>query len=262
MTEAEIQETPPEKTEAEKTIEQAEQSTEFTETESSKDDVNLIQNQAARFAYIEQLERKINTDAFSENGEFLDIMQCKSQILVELVGVADYLDKMPADSPHRQAADILLKHLYKCYDKTESMYEKIASDRSKKRTERQMTDTIFSNAYRDEQIRRQMALLDDGDIFPTDRLINLSGIGLSAGSLGMVTQLIDSPTESIKAQLPDLIEEYTSKLTGTDLSGIHKKIGTIVEGLSALKNPQSMVNALENPNLISNVMSMMSGNSL
>ncbi len=233
------------------------ESTENQKTESgnvSEEALNAIRLQAARYAYIEKLENRLANEEHLTPRDINDVIHCKAQVLLELVGVSGYAAHISADSPNRMAVDTLIKHLYKCYDKTEQLRDKIMKNINQKRSKKQWEDfTLLSRPHDKFYIYRDEFLL------PQNNVINLTNIGLTAGTAGMLSQLIKNPSESIKAQMPDLIEEFASKITGTDKETTHKYINSLLEGLSNLKNPKSITAVLESIGSLTTMLSLKHG---
>ncbi len=219
-----------------------------------------INLQAARYAYIGNLESKILADdeSVSEN-DLMDVCNCKSQILVELVSVANYAEHLPADSPHKKASEVLTKHLYKCYEKIERVQERVRRAREKSKYMADVKQVGF-----EELPRRQASqnIITDEQLMPNRNVINLTGIGLTTGYIAMLSQLISNPVESIKAQMPNLIEELQKRLTGDDKIASDNYIGKLLTEMTGLKTEKAMTNALENSNLTAHIMSMVGGKSI
>lgn len=233
-----------------------------------------IELQAARYAYIENLERRIMADGFVEQGELEDAMNCKAQVLLELVAVEDYASKLSKDDPSLLAVGVLKDHLYKCYNKTEKMRDRLAQERQRKIMEKHYEEFNFQTSRRrvDDYIYREKifernskfgGVIHDNDMLPKNNMINLAGLGLSAGSLGMLSQLIKNPSETIKAQMPDLLTEFAAKITGQDKETITGFIGDLTTGLNALKSAKAMTDALEGLGSMAKMLSAIkSGNAI
>lgn len=226
-----------------------------SESYSSADALKL---QAARYLYIEKLENRLSAQDNLTSYDLNDIMHCKAQVLLELVGVSGYISKMPADSPLRKAADVLLKHLYKCYDKTESLREKVMRNRQGKRSQKQWEEYTYSLSERN----RRSGIVYDEMLLPPSNVIDLTQAGLTAGTLGLITQFIQNPSASIKAQMPELISEFASKITGEDEETTHKYITSVLEGLTKLKKHKSMSDVLEGVSTFTNLLGLNNGNAL
>lgn len=223
--------------------------------------------QAARYAYLEQLESRIFDDETIEAEEVGLVDMCKSQVLLELVCVADYVAQLPSDSAQKKAADVLLSHLYKCYDKANTMQQRARSTERETRYLKDVEHEAFSSTgshHRQQQqdMLHMGGIVTDRQLMPTANVINLTGLGLSGGSLAVLTQLINNPTETLKAQLPDLIEELGARLTGEDKMSAHQFIGRLLTDLTGLKNVNAMTNALEGRNIAVNMLAMATGKGL
>ena len=185
---------------------------------------DAIRLQAARYAYIEKLENRLASDEQLSPNDLNDVMHCKAQVLLELVGVSSYAAQLPSDNPNRKAVDVLIKHLYKCYDKTENLRAKIMKNVQDKRSKKQWEEyTLLAR--------------------PTDKFFIYRD-------------------ESIKAQMPDLIEEFAAKITGTDKETTHKFITNLLDGLTKLKNTKSMTSVLEGIDSFANLLSLKNGNAI
>lgn len=218
---------------------------------------DAIRLQAARYAYIEKLENRLASDEQLSPGDLNDVMHCKAQVLLELVGVSSYAAQLPDNSPNRKAVDVLIKHLYKCYDKTENLRAKIMKNAQDKRSKKQWEEyTLLARPLDKSFIYRDEFML------PKNNVINLTNVGLTAGTAGMLSGLIKNPSESIKAQMPDLIEEFASKITGTDKETTHKFITNLLDGLTKLKNTKSMTSVLEGIDSFANLLSLKNGNAI
>lgn len=218
---------------------------------------DAIRLQAARYAYIEKLENRLASDEQLSPNDLNDVMHCKAQVLLELVGVSSYAAQMPADSPNRKAVDVLIKHLYKCYDKTENLRAKIMKNVQDKRSKKQWEEyTLLARPHDKFFIYRDEFLL------PKNNVINLTNVGLTAGTAGMLSSLIKSPSESVKAQMTDLVEEFAAKITGTDKETTHKFITNLLDGLTKLKNTKSMISVLEGIDSFANLLSLKNGNAI
>ncbi len=236
-----------------------------TENEGETKDVgmNPISVQAARFAYIDQLDKVFDDGAVSES-ELNDIALCKSQVLVELVGLIDHVATLPSDSPLKKAADVLEKHLYKCYEKTDRIQAKARAKAIETKYLKDVTHELQGNP--DEKTRRMMQgwaqIFSDNTMMPTNNVINLTGLGLSTGSIGMLSQFINNPSETLKAQLPNLLEEFTSKITGGEKTQAGQFFNTLLNNLTSLKSERSMIDALEGRNMAANLLSLVGGKGL
>lgn len=220
---------------------------------------NAIKIQAARYAYIEKLENRLAGNERLTPNDLNNVLHCKAQVLLELVGVSNYVAEMPASSPNRKAAEVLIKHLYKCYDKAENLRSKIISTKNDKRGKHQWED------YRYRMLKNQNVfspVFTDEILLSQNKVINLSKTGLTAGTTGMLSQLINNPSECIKAQMPNLIAEFASKITGTDKETTSKFITSLLNGLTQLKNTKSMTDVLEGVNTFANLLTLKNGNAL
>ncbi len=228
------------------------------ESKSISDEASdAIRLQAARYAYIEKLENRLAAEEHLTVNDISDVIHCKAQVLLELVGVSGYASQMPADHPNRLAVDTLVKHLYKCYDKAENLRDKIIKNINKKRSKKQWEELTLLGPKHDK-----FYIYRDEFLLPQNNVINLTNVGLTAGTAGMLSQLIKNPAESIKAQMPDLIEEFAAKITGTDKETTHKYITGLLEGLSKLGNAKSMTSVLEGIDTFANLLSFKHGNTL
>lgn len=258
-----VEETVDEKPITEETKEEAKEQAHKEESDSTK---LAIQQQSSQFRYLEQLDNALTEegDANVTDFDFDNALNCKAHVLLELVALADYTTKLSADNPNQKAAEVLTNHLYKCYDKAERIREKIASRRNYLKGRKQRDEFVYSQLYQNmkdapsdvNSLFAAFGVVFDRDINPDNKVINLTGSSLSGGSLDMVKQLIKHPSESIKAQLPDLISEYTSKVTGIDKEKVDGFFDVLLKGLTALKNPKSMNAALEGINAVTNLLSL------
>lgn len=268
----EMEQQKPEQVEATPATQEAQPAPEKAEQqdESALDSAkNAIQSQAQRYAYIEKLEGLLDTNPNGEASfaDFTNVLHCKTQVLLELVSVAGYVSTLPADSPQHKAADVLMSHLYKCYDKTEKLREKMLSHHQYMRNRRQR-DAWFFSLENQEELRRPYVENNPlagafgaymGGIakdLPGSKRINLVDIARSTGSTAILNDLIRHPSELIKAQMPDLISELYAKATDTDKETANKYIHGLLENLTALKKPKSMNDALEGINAFSNLLAM------
>ena len=216
--------------------------------------------QAARYNYISHLENLIlsEDESVSEN-DMMDVDNCKAQVLIELVSVAAYTSQLSADNPQKKAADALMKHLYKCYDKTQGMQEKIRAAREKTRYMKDVKQVILEDLPK--RYSKQNIVTDD-QLLPKNNVINLAGLGLGTGYIAMMEQLINNPRELIKAQMPNLIDELSGKITGSDKKISDTYIGKLLLDLSGYKNEKSMIDALEGKNITGNILALAGGKSL
>lgn len=220
--------------------------------------------QAARYTYLEQLESRVFDDETIDDNEVALVNTCKSQVLLELVCVADYVTQLPADSPQKKAADVLLNHLYKCYEKVHNMQQRARDTERETRYLKDVAHESFSGTAQNRQKSASFAdnVITDRQLLPNTNVINLAGLGLTGGSLAMLTQLINNPTETLKAQLPDLIDELGSRLAKDDKTSAYQFIGQLLTDLTGLKNIKAMTNALEGRNIAVNMLSMATGKGL
>ena len=237
---------------------------ENTEASSTAHIESAVELQAARYGYIENLERRIMADDFVEQGELDDAMNCKAQVLLELVAVEDYASKLGKDSPELKAIGVLREHLYKCYNKTEKMRDRLAQERQKRLLGKQHEEYDYQQRHGTIQIEYPKMLRNRNFGFDVmqdknNNMINLTGLGLSAGSMGMLSQLIKNPAESIKAQMPDLIMEFASKVTGEDKETITGFIGELTAGLNTFKSAKAMADALEGVGKMAKMLSAIKG---
>ncbi len=229
------------------------------ENESVENDtVNPIASQAARFAYIEKLGKSL--DEYNATDDDMDIISsCKSQVLVELVYVIDFASKLPEDSPLKKAAEVLEKHLYNCYEKT----DRIQANARRKNIESRYHKDISQEMYEEQpKFNRQQGIITDESILPECNVINLKGLGLTGGGIALLTQLIGSPQETLKAQMPDLVEELNGKVTEEEQMSAGKFITQLLTNLAGLKSEKSMLDALEGKSSIANVMALVGGHGL
>ncbi len=233
------------------------------EGEGNTGNVDPVSIQAARFAYIEHLG-KVMDDGVVTPDELNDIAMCKSQVLVELVGLIDFTSKLPADSPLKKAAAALEKHLYKCYEKTDRIQLEARSMANLTRYRKDVEHALYgaNGEFRKEPFQGFFQTYTDDSLMPGNNIINLKGLGLSVGSVGMLSQLINSPGETLKAQLPNLLEEFTSKITGGEQTQAGQFFNTLLTNLSGLKSERSMLDALEGKNITANLLSLVGGKGL
>lgn len=232
------------------------------EENSNTNEENPVAIQAARYAYISNLESRILSDDESvSDNDLMDVNNCKSQVLVELVSVANYASELPADSPQKKAAEVLMKHLYKCYEKTERMQERTRAAREKTKYINDVKQVAFEDLPRQYYLQ-QRNIITDAQLMPNSNVIDLTGLGLSTGSVAMLSQLIKNPSESIKAQLPDLIDELGKRLTGEDKKVSDTYIGKLLTELSTHKTEKAMFDVLEGNNIAAHVMALAGGKSL
>ncbi len=225
---------------------------------------SAVELQAARYAYIENLERRIMADDFVEQGELEDAMNCKAQVLLELVAVEDYASKLGKDNPSLPAIGVLKDHLYKCYNKTEKMRDRLAQERQKQLLGKQHEEYDYQQRHNTINLEYPELLRNKQYNFgvfqdKNNNMINLTGLGLSAGSVGMLSQLIKNPSESIKAQMPDLITEFASKVSGQDKEAINGFIGSLTAGLNTFKSVKAMTDALEGVGQMAKMLSALKG---
>ncbi len=261
--EEKVDQVPAVEPEAEKTEPVEEVVANSNETEVKDEGMNPISIQAARFAHIEHLGKILDDGEVTED-ELNDVALCKSQVLVELVGLIDYTSTLPANSPLRQAAGVLEKHLYKCYEKTDRLQAAARTRAIETRYLKDIKHELQGNPEeKAEQERKISALIfSDQSMMPANNVINLSGLGLTTGSIGMLSQFINSPSETLKAQIPNLLEEFVSKVTGDEKSQAGQFFNSLLKGLSALKGERAMTDALEGKNLAANLLSLVGGKGL
>lgn len=231
-----------------------------SENQNTSEADKLINIQAARYMQISNLESNVFNDDMITNDEVNRISFCKSQVLLELVRVEDYVSKMPADTPYKKAAEVLLKHLYKCYDKVDKMQNRAREQAQQTRYKKDVRHELLNTEAQLRRLNAGMAV-DDSSLLPSANTINLQKMALPAGATSMLAQFINNPVASLKSQMPDLIEEMDNKLSETDKLNSEKIISTLIVGLARFKNEKQMANALEGTNLAGNILSIISGNS-
>lgn len=230
---------------------------------------NAIQLQAQRYAYIEKLESLLDysADVDVNMNDFNNVLHCKTQVLLELVSVAGYVATLPANDPQKKAADVLMSHLYKCYDKTEKLREKMLHKKYYMHSRKQRDAFFYSVSYQDflnQPYEENNPLAGAFGKFmgavvqdlPPDKRIHLAGIARSTGSTDLLTDLIRHPSSSIKAQMPNLITELYAKATDTDRQTANSYIQGLISNLTTLKNTKSMSDALEGVNAVSNLLTI------
>ena len=256
-----------EREEAEKALaEQVVSETKTAEAEQPTAGETAIEIQAARFSYIENLERRIMADNFVEQGELDDATHCKTQVLLELVAVEGYASKLGPNDPSQKSIGVLREHLYKCYNKTEKMRERLVKERNKNLMGKHYEEFDYQTNRRPKNMAEAMPFWiqtnKSGFNIMHDQnsnIINLSGLGLSAGSMGMLSQLIKNPAESIKAQMPDLITEFASKVTGKEKQDVTNFITELTNGLNNLTSVKAMGEALEGVGTMVKMLSAIKG---